>query len=133
MNKYQQKNKPSREQDKCIMAVHRETGKFFGGKGSGTHVGYSRIGHLKSAMTNADRKHDDYYFVSLSFDKYGLPEITLLEGSPNTLLDLNPEAECLLCDGTGRVSKDCEATPTGHKLSYKDCDLCDGTGKVKGK
>ncbi|QIW88634.1 hypothetical protein P59_036 [Bacillus phage P59] len=92
-NRYKQKNDPVREHDQCVMAVHKETGKFFGGKGSGTHIGYSKKGYLKSAMTNADVQHDDYYYVGISFDDKGLPTLTLLEGSPDSLLDPIPEED----------------------------------------
>lgn len=74
-----------REKDQCVMAVHKKTGKFFGGKGRGTSVGYSKIGFLKSAMTNAKTSHDDYFFVGISFDRTGLPTLTLLEGSPDNV------------------------------------------------
>jgi hypothetical protein len=90
-NPNQYKQGPKREHDECVMAIHKETGKFFGGKGSGTHIGYPKKGPLKSAMTNADVKHEDFYFVSISFDERGLPTLTLLEGSPETLLDPIPE------------------------------------------
>lgn len=84
-------NNVNREQDLCVMAVHKETGKFFGGKGNGTHVGYSKKHYLKSAITNAGRTHDDYYYVSISFDNRGLPTLTLLEGSPEGLLNPVPK------------------------------------------
>lgn len=70
--------------DSCIIAAHKESGKMFGGKGKGTHIGYSQIGHLKAAMTHAGIKDkSEYYFIKLSFNEVegqlGAPTITLLE------------------------------------------------------
>lgn len=79
------KKKNKRVQDLCIMAVHKKTHKFFGGKAGGTHVGYNKKQYLKSAMSLAGAKHDDYYYVSMSFNSIGLPELTLLEGKPEHL------------------------------------------------
>lgn len=70
--------------DSCIVAVHKETGKMFGGKGKGTHIGYPKLGYLKTAMTNAGIKDKSQYrFVQLSFNEDGLPTLTLLEESEN--------------------------------------------------
>jgi hypothetical protein len=72
--------------------MHRKTGVMFGGKKNGTHIGYSKLGALKSALTLAEKQHSDYRFVSLSFaldsftglatdgDINLIPRITLLEG-----------------------------------------------------
>jgi hypothetical protein len=61
------------------MAVNRTTGKFFGGKKNGTHIGYPKINYLKSAMTNARVRKSDYYFVMISFDERMVPTLTNLE------------------------------------------------------
>lgn len=72
-----------REHDDCIMAVHKETGKMFGGSTNGAKVGYSKIGHIKTAMTVAKVNHDDYFFVKLSFTEGSFsrptPTFTYLE------------------------------------------------------
>lgn len=70
----------------CIVAVHKETGNMFGGKGKGTHIGYPQLGYLKAAMTHAGIKDKSQYrFIKLSFNEVegqiGLPTITLLEES----------------------------------------------------
>lgn len=72
--------------DDCIVAVHKETGQMFGGKGKGTHIGYPKIGYLKTAMTNAGIKDkSNYRFIKLSFNQVhsdiGLPTLTLLDDS----------------------------------------------------
>lgn len=72
-----------REHDCSYMAVHRETGKLFGGKGRGTSTGYNQKRFLKSAMTEAKVNHDDYYIISLSIKDH-LPELSLIEGTPIT-------------------------------------------------
>ena len=77
--------------DQCIMAVQKGTGKLFGGKRS--HIGYAKKQYLKSSLTIAGENHEDYYFVGITFDKQGLPKLTLLEGSPESLLDLIPEED----------------------------------------
>lgn len=60
----------------CYMAIHKETGYYFGGKKNGTHIGYPRINFLKAAMTNAKVNKDDYRFISLSFDELIRPTLT---------------------------------------------------------
>jgi hypothetical protein len=60
------------------MAVHKETGQYFGGKKNGTHIGYPKINFLKSAMTNAEVNKGDYHFISLSFDEHLTPTFTKL-------------------------------------------------------
>ncbi len=60
---------------KCFMAVHKETGKFFISN-KGARSGYSKINFLKSSMSNAEAKYEDYMFVSLSFDENLTPVIT---------------------------------------------------------
>jgi hypothetical protein len=77
--------------DQCIIAVQKGTGKLFGGRRS--HIGYAKEGPLKSSLTIAGENHEDYYFVGIRFDKQGLPTLTLLEGSPESLLDLIPEED----------------------------------------
>jgi hypothetical protein len=80
--KYGQEDKTVREHNDCIIAVHKTTGLMFGGKAAGTNVGYSKLGALKSAMTLAHKKHEDYRFVKLSFNGsagVNVPEITLIE------------------------------------------------------
>jgi hypothetical protein len=77
--KYGKEDKTVREHSGCIVAVHKETGLMFGGKAAGTHVGYSKIGALKSAMNLAGKKYEDYRYVKLSFRADGLPELTLIE------------------------------------------------------
>lgn len=69
-----------RDHDQCIVAVHKETHKMFGGKAAGTNVGYSKIGPLKSAIRYSGRDPEDYYYVSLAFREHGVPELTKLEG-----------------------------------------------------
>jgi hypothetical protein len=60
------------------MAVNKTTHQFFGGKKQGTHIGYPKLNFLKSAMTNAKVNKDAYYFVALSFNENGLPELTAI-------------------------------------------------------
>ncbi|MEI5905614.1 hypothetical protein WAK64_00860 [Bacillus spongiae] len=67
----------------CHMAVHKTTGEFFGGKKNGTHIGYPKRQFLKSAMTNADIKHAEYHFVSLSFDENFTPTLAKEESEQN--------------------------------------------------
>lgn len=67
-----------RIQDQCVMGVHKETGKMFGGKASGTCVGYTKKQYLKAAMKHAHVDHKDYYFVSVNFtDILHIPTITM--------------------------------------------------------
>lgn len=79
----------NRSHDDVYMAVHKMTGKMYGGKKNGTHIGYSKVGALKSAMTLDKLNRDDYHFVKLSFvpdSEYEtdeimpiVPELTILE------------------------------------------------------
>jgi hypothetical protein len=82
--KYGQKDDIIREKDNNIMAVHKVTGKMFGGKASGTHVGYDTLGHLKQAMKYAEVSTDEFFFVKLSFTEGDFsrptPTFTYLEG-----------------------------------------------------
>jgi FAD synthase len=64
--------------ERCYVAVHKKTGKFFGGKKQGTHIGYPKLNFLKSAMTNAKVNKDGYYFVVLEFNENGLPVLTAI-------------------------------------------------------
>lgn len=78
-------SKVNRAHDDCVVAVHKETHKFFGGKAGGTHIGYSKKQYLKSAISHAKLSHDDYYYVKISFNEHGMPQLTRLEGFPNSL------------------------------------------------
>ena len=90
-NKYKQydESEVDRDHKLNVMAVHKETGLFFGGKKNGTHIGYPKLASVKKALTAADRDTKDYYYVGLAFTPYGLPTITLLEGAPNNPLRLD--------------------------------------------
>lgn len=62
-----------------VMAVHKETGEIFVGKR--TQTGYSKEQYLKSALTYASKKKEDYLFVSMSFESIGdnlAPKLTVL-------------------------------------------------------
>jgi hypothetical protein len=61
------------------MAIHKETGEYFGGKKQGTHIGYPKLNFLKSAMTNAKVNKVEYHFIMLSFDEHLQPELTRIE------------------------------------------------------
>lgn len=82
--KYGKEDKTVREHDDNIMAVHRVTGKLFGGKSTGTQVGYSKIGPLKAAMTLAEVNPDEFMFIKVSFTEGSFsrptPTLTYLEG-----------------------------------------------------
>jgi hypothetical protein len=77
---------PGDHHDVCIVAVHKKTGQMFGGKGKGTHMGYPKMGYLKTAMTNAGiTDKSQYRYVKLSFNEVegqiGLPTLTMLNES----------------------------------------------------
>jgi hypothetical protein len=72
-------DKTVRDHDECIIAVHKETGKMFGGKAAGSHIGYHKVGALKNAMNLAKRPYEDYRFIRLGFNEQGVPTLTLLE------------------------------------------------------
>jgi hypothetical protein len=60
----------NREHIECWVAIHKETGKFFGGKGTGTQTGFSSKRDLKVSMTNAKVNHLDYYIAPLVVDPH---------------------------------------------------------------
>lgn len=64
--------------NECYMAINKTTGQFFGGKKTGTHIGYPKLNFLKSAMTNARVNKDAYHFVMISFDENLTPTLTKL-------------------------------------------------------
>ena len=81
-----------RAHEEVYIAVNKKNGLMFGGKKNGTHIGYSTIRALKSAMTLNKLNHADYHFISLTFmpdrvehvegDEYTLhivPKITVIE------------------------------------------------------
>lgn len=80
----------NRAHEEVFIAVHRQTGRMYGGKKNGTHIGYSKLGALKSAMTIDKLNKEDYHFISLTFVPDGesvvgedtplSPEFTILEG-----------------------------------------------------
>lgn len=63
----------------CYVAIHKQTGEYFGGKRSGTHIGYPKINFLKSAMTNAKANKDDYKFYKFSFVDKEFPVVIKVE------------------------------------------------------
>lgn len=63
----------------CYVAIHKQTGEYFGGKKSGTHIGYHKINFLKSAMTNAKVDKDGYYYYILSFIDKEFPVVFKVE------------------------------------------------------
>lgn len=69
----------NRAHDAAVVAVHKDTGMMFGGKKKGTHVGYSKIGDLKAAMTIAKVPHEDYQFYRIMHSKTVGFSIALLE------------------------------------------------------
>ena len=63
----------------CYMAIHKETKQYFGGKKSGTHIGYPKINYLKAAMTNADVNKEDYYYICAEIDIHLTPTVSLID------------------------------------------------------
>jgi hypothetical protein len=66
----QEKKETQRAHESCWVAIHKETGLFFGGKGTGTQTGYSHKRYLSSAMTEAKVNKDDYYIAPLVVDPH---------------------------------------------------------------